>query len=53
MNEDELFEFLRANLSIEINQRTEFGPIEEIAVTLYLGEKKISESSCSLPDMEN
>jgi hypothetical protein len=46
---NELVDFLKANLFIYIEQNTEFGPVEEIKVTIELCGDVISESSCSLP----
>ena len=47
---EEVVKYLVDNLSVEIEQNTEFGPVEEITVKLLLGDNVISESSCSLPD---
>lgn len=49
MNEKELTKYLAENLSIEIDQIEEFGPIETINIKLELGDVIISESSCNLP----
>lgn len=50
MDKDEVIEFLKENLTISVEQVTEFGPYETISVTLKLGDLIISEASCSLPD---
>ena len=49
MTEEELIQFLKDNLSIEIQQTTEFGPIETIKVSLLLQDNEISSDSCDLP----
>ena len=49
MTEEDLIAFLEKNLSIEINQNTEFGPVETIEVGLYLKNKNIASSYCQLP----
>lgn len=47
---DDWIEYLVDNLSIEIDQFTEFGPIEYLEVTLKLHGNAISRSSCPLPN---
>lgn len=49
MNESEMIKFLADNLSIEIGQFEEFGPVEILSVKLELGDTVISESTCTLP----
>jgi len=41
--------YLKGNLSIEIDQVSEFGPIEGITVKLLNEGELISESFCALP----
>ena len=52
MTKEELIEFLKKNLSIQVDQVTEYGPVEEIKVTLYLGDEVIDYSSCVLPEKD-
>lgn len=49
MDEDAI-KYLVDNLEINIEQVTEFGPVEQIKVTLTLDGNVISESSCDLPE---
>ncbi len=42
-------EYIKENLSIEIWQEEDFGPIQKINVKLFLGEEEISEDTCHLP----
>ena len=48
MNE-EMIMFLAQNLEIEVETVTDFGPVENIIVTLKLGDGVISRDSCELP----
>lgn len=48
--EEELVEFLKQNLSIELDHVVEFGPVHTIRVKLLLGDTEISEASCTLPE---
>ena len=49
---DEIDKYIKENLDIEIEQITDFGPIEKIKVTLLFKGDKISESECVLPKQE-
>lgn len=48
--EEELLEFLKQNLSIELDHVVEFGPVHTIRVKLLMGDAQISEASCTLPE---
>jgi hypothetical protein len=48
MNE-EMIKYLIDNLEIEVDTVTEFGPVDNIVVTLKLGDNVISQDSCELP----
>ena len=50
MDEELIENWLKENLSINLSQVTEFGPIETIKVELCLCGKIISEESCNLPE---
>lgn len=47
-----IVDHLKHKLEISVDQVTEFGPIEQIKVTLELDGKEISYSACDLPDQE-
>jgi len=47
---EDVIKYLKENLEIEVEQLTEFGPIETIKVKLVLDDKVISESNCTLPE---
>jgi len=50
---EDVIKYLKENLEIEVEQLTEFGPIEEIIkVRLVLDDKVISESDCTLPESD-
>jgi hypothetical protein len=48
MNE-EMIKYLVDNLEIEVDTVTEFGPVDNIVVTLKLNGHVISQDSCELP----
>ncbi len=48
--EEEIKKIIKENLSIELNQITEFGPCETIEVELYFDNELIDEASCTLPE---
>ena len=49
MTKEELIEFLKQELSIEVYERTEFGPCQVVYVKLYLGQEEISYDYFDLP----
>ncbi len=46
---EEVIKYLITHLQVEVEQSTDFGPVEGVTVKLRLGHNVISESSCSLP----
>jgi hypothetical protein len=49
MTEQEVIDLITHNLSINIDQVTEFGPVETVVVKLELFGEVISEHNCYLP----
>jgi len=47
---EDVIKYLVDNLDIEVEQITEFGPVETIKVKLLVDGNVISESECSLPE---
>ena len=47
MSEEEI-EYLIKCLSITVERKTEFGPIEMVEVKLFYGDEEISSSSCEI-----
>jgi len=52
MTEQEVIHLIKCNLFIDVQQNTEFGPVEEITVKLMFGDEVIDESSCTLPEQD-
>lgn len=48
MTKEELIDILRAELSISVEERTEFGPREVVYVALFLGNEEISKDCFDL-----
>jgi hypothetical protein len=46
---EDVIKYITDNLTIEIDQKTEFGPVEVIEVSLWIGGNCISQASCDLP----
>jgi hypothetical protein len=51
--EDIIREYLKNNMEVWVDRKTEFGPEEHIIVRIELEGELISESSCCLPDSAN
>lgn len=50
---DDVVKYIGEHLRIEVDQITEFGPVETIQVKLFIGYTLISEDYCYLPEMES
>jgi len=46
----EIAEYLAKHLTVQVENETEFGPVEHIKVKLILGSEVISEDYCQLPN---
>lgn len=50
MNKEELIQFLKENLSLEISEEHGFGEPDSINISIMLGNEEISKDYFNLPD---
>lgn len=50
MNTEELIDYLKKNLDIQVSTNEEFGPVQVVKVELVLNDETISEDTFDIPE---